>query len=167
MVVLPWVPVTPITVRSAAGSPWTWAASRPSTARGRVDDEHGGAGGETGRAVLVGQHGDRAGGEGLLGEVGAVRAGAREGGVQVAGDDPLGAQGHAGDLDREVAVTADVDGDGGQGAEPVGQVGQSGDDGRGGPGADLGVADHVRRVARTGHHSTGRREGLPSVGGTP
>ena len=34
MVVLPWVPVTAIRVRARAGSPYSSAASRPSTERG-------------------------------------------------------------------------------------------------------------------------------------
>ena len=34
VVVFPWVPVTAISVRWCAGSPYRWAASEPSTARG-------------------------------------------------------------------------------------------------------------------------------------
>ena len=34
VVVLPWVPVIPIIRIAAAGSPYTWAARRPSTRRG-------------------------------------------------------------------------------------------------------------------------------------
>lgn len=60
-------------------------------------DRQAGRGGALG-AGRVGQHGDRAEARGLRDEVGAVQAGAREGGVQIAGADGARVMGDARDL---------------------------------------------------------------------
>lgn len=64
-----------------------------------LDDQHRepGRGGALG-ACRVGQHRDRTEADGLGDEVGAVQAGAREGGVQVAGADGTRVMGDARDL---------------------------------------------------------------------
>ncbi len=73
----------------------------------------------------------------------------------------------------EIPVTADVEvavdrarASGRRASRPGRPVGVAAGVG-GRPGAGLGIACHQRRVSLPGHHSTGRREGLPPVGGTP
>ncbi len=128
-------------------------------ATGLRHDEGGYAAGQALQPGRVGQHDHRSRGHGLLGEVRTVGAGAREGGVHVTRSDPRGAQRDARDDGVEVAVALDV----GETGEPVGEV-----DGRRRrrllrPRHTRLV--HLRRVSS--HHSTGSRDGLPSVGATP
>ncbi len=121
VVVLPWVPVTPIIRSDRAGSPYTRAAKRPRIRAGPLHDEQGYVG-RAGRAGLVGEDRDRARIDRGVGEVDAVRAGPGNGGVHVPGVDPLRAQGDTGGLRRtEVAAGRD------QGAglvQPGHQIGQ-------------------------------------------
>ena len=99
VVVLPWVPVTPIIRSAVAGSPYTrrgQAAQHARAGRSTTSSGYAAAGAALG-ARRVGEHGDRARGDRGGGEVDAVGAGARQGGVQVAGQDPLRAQREPGD----------------------------------------------------------------------
>ena len=133
------------------------------------------------RARGVGEHRHRTGGHGGARELDAVGAGARQGGVQVAGQDPLGAQRDAGDL-RRAEVTAGLEPRVRcRCAQPVGEVGERGPDGmpwarrrhqvvaqhdaRLPPGEGSPESPRGRRVTVTTRRGAGR--GAVPVGGTP
>ena len=84
--VLPLVPVTPISRSRRDGSPYTQQAISPSRAArvGQHEDRHP-AGRGPGPAVRVGQHRDRAGGDRIGAERRPVHARPGQGHVQVAG----------------------------------------------------------------------------------
>ena len=88
---------------AAAGSPYTRAASAPSTARGRSTTSSGTSGGAVGALGSVSTATAPAA-TASAANVDAVGAGARQGGVQVARQDPLRAQRDAGDRRRQVAA---------------------------------------------------------------
>ena len=127
------------------------------------DDDRRGAGRQPVEPGRVGQHADGPGSEGLAGEVGTVGTRAREGGVQVTGADPRGAQRDAGHRHVEVAVDGDVDAL----AQPVGERGGRR---RGHPARSRrahGLLGLIHRPSVSTHHSTGSRDGVPLVGSTP
>ena len=99
VVVLPDVPVTPITRRCCDGLPYTAAASPPSTDRGSGWTSTGTAdvGAHVGDSVRIGEHRDRAARDGVVRIAPAVRRRARQRGEQVPRLGVLAAQRHAGD----------------------------------------------------------------------
>ena len=124
-----------------------------------VDHEQGYVG-RRGGTLVVGEHGDGARGDRVGREADAVDPVAGQGGVEVAGQDPLGAQGHPGDRRRQVAGGSEprraV-------TQPSHQVGERGGrrPGRARP-REVVVAHHAReaiaaRGGRIGRWATTRR----------
>ena len=159
VVVLPWVPVTPIIRSRAAGSPYTSAEARPGPADLRYDDDRHVVV-DPGRAGGVGEHGDRPGLAGLAPVRRAVAVRAGQGGVQVAGRDPPRVESHATESDAEVAraasrppsPAADLPGRRGEGTRRA---------------RSLATAEAIEPDRAAGHHVVGRCDGAAPVGGTP
>ena len=95
--VLPFVPVTPSVIKRSAGSPYTVAATAPSTARGSAATSTGAPVGlGPGPTARIGEHGDGARLDRVGGEIGAVQVRAGDGGEEVARPDCSRVERHAG-----------------------------------------------------------------------